>query len=238
MYKRLEEIPYGYIPKVLFVGNGINRAYSNESWDDFIKSLSDKELSDEDEKKYQKLPYQLRPVVITEDLVDATLKEKAGDIVNSTIDEKLKNQYRDLCGIGFDAILTSNYTYEIEQSLSEEFSIEVGKASKYRFSAVNRKLSNDMCLHQYMKVSENDPSIWHVHGECAKPGTMVLGHYYYGKLLSKFPKETESFQKRYSMCNKERKNFIPHSWVDYFLISEIYFVGFGENFCKRFHSIY
>ena len=230
MYKKLSEIPYGYKPKVLFVGNGINRAYRDESWDSFIKTLSKTSLSKEDEDIYQKLPYPLRPVVITKDNVKDALKERAQDIIDTDLSSEQKKQYKDLCLTGVDAILTTNYTYDIEKSLCDDFSVKISKGSKYRVTSCDNNLKRDMCLHQYMSLPGIEPSVWHVHRECAKPDTMVLGHYYYGKLMSKFPKLTADFLRRYTSHCKDKTPFVPKSWIDYFLLGDIYFVGFGLGF--------
>lgn len=51
-------------------------------------------------------------------------------------------------------------------------------------------------LHTYFQI-ENAPSVWHIHGEAARHGTMILGHYYYGKLLSKMQQYVSSLIARH-----------------------------------------
>ena len=46
-YNDILHIPYDSIPKVLMLGNGINRAYNFASWDDLIQSIRTHELSED-----------------------------------------------------------------------------------------------------------------------------------------------------------------------------------------------
>lgn len=43
-YNDILHIPYDSIPKVLMLGNGINRAYNFASWDDLIQSILRKKV--------------------------------------------------------------------------------------------------------------------------------------------------------------------------------------------------
>ena len=45
MQENLLEIGYQDVPKVLLLGNGINRAYGFSSWEELIKSVQTKELT-------------------------------------------------------------------------------------------------------------------------------------------------------------------------------------------------
>ena len=41
MIRELEKCDYGTNPKVLLLGNGINRAFDNYSWEKLLRELSD-----------------------------------------------------------------------------------------------------------------------------------------------------------------------------------------------------
>lgn len=64
-------IPYGKIPKVLLIGNGINRAFDFSSWSELLKKLSDNR-----EVPLNGVPAPLQAVILTGDNVDKKLNEK------------------------------------------------------------------------------------------------------------------------------------------------------------------
>ena len=45
-YNDILQIAYDSVPKVLMLGNGINRAYHFASWDDLIQSIQTRELTE------------------------------------------------------------------------------------------------------------------------------------------------------------------------------------------------
>ena len=42
----------------------------------------------------------------------------------------------------------------------------------------------------------------------------------------------KDFKKRYEGCNRHEKDFQPQSWIDYFLIGNVYIVGFGLDLAE------
>ena len=82
--------------------------------------------------------------------------------------------------------MTTNYTYELEQA-----ALHPGKISKSKIKAMmhhtegSKIAEGKYLLHTYNRavVSGHHNRIWHIHGEARKPDSMILGHYYYGKLL-------------------------------------------------------
>lgn len=76
---------------------------------------------------------------------------------------------------------------------------------------------------------ESEIPIWHIHGEAAKPDTMIIGHYYYGRLLSRIQKYTAETIQRYKIAERSGTAFYPRSWVDYILFGNVYIVGQGMD---------
>jgi hypothetical protein len=56
---------------------------------------------------------------------------------------------------------------------------------------------------------------------------MILGHYYYGKLLAKMQKNSSNIIARYKGCRKRKQAMDIRSWLEYFLIGDVYIVGCG-----------
>ena len=226
-------VPYGTIPKVLLLGNGINQTFDKASWDGLLEKITTVKLSADEEICLKSMPYPLRPVVLSDDKIDKQMDKIAPDMLRSKLNEEQKMLLKEYVGIGFDAILTTNYTYEIEQTIDTSFECQYKARSKYRISTV-KESNSKLNLYKCMNVSSDNRSyqVWHVHGEAARPNSMILGHYYYGKALSEIETYVAEFMRRYKGCNSRGLDFKPQSWVDYFLLGNVYIVGFGMDFSE------
>ena len=222
------KLEYGQTPKVLLIGNGINRAFDYASWDDLIKSISTKDLSENEKLCMSNVPYPLQPVILTNDHLDTRMKEISQplSVLRASKDEEVL--LRQFASLPVDAILTTNYTYELESALDNTFKCIPGRKCKARYKAydeggeyVTRQ------LHTYFRSIEEKPPIWHIHGEAARHDTMILGHYYYGKLLSKMQQYVSSLIARAKANNAREQDLKIRSWMDYFMLGDVYIVGLG-----------
>ena len=68
------QLAYGQVPKVLLLGNGINRAYGFASWDELIESIRTKDLSNSEKENVKNVPYPLQPVILTGDHLGTQMK--------------------------------------------------------------------------------------------------------------------------------------------------------------------
>lgn len=221
----LKPIEYGTIPDILFVGNGINISFGGSSWDRVLAGLSTGEF-DYDHYAIKQLPYSLQTIVISSDSVS----DGMGDIAKELMPRRLCNEHRELLreylSLPFDAILTTNYSYELEVAAKPDFNLSIGKVSKYRIKT--RQLSSnkdEFGIYNYIKA--DDKNIWHIHGEAARPRSMVMGHYFYGRLLAEIQQRVPEVIRSYKASLKNKTAYQPKSWIDYFLISNIHIVGFG-----------
>ena len=209
-------------PKVLLLGNGINRAFGMSSWENLLGSISQGESLD-----LENVPYPLRAVILTNDNVGNNMKEIAPMLAEMRASTEEAQLLRSIV-LPFDVVLTSNYTYELEKALCPEFKIYISSPCKFRrFARIDTTTFARNALHTYFELSNMNKSIWHIHGEAAKPDTMILGHYYYGKLLAEMQKYISVLIKRYKTCKTTGNAFEYRSWVDYFLIGDVTIIGFG-----------
>ena len=51
------------MPQVLLLGNGINRAYGDKSWQDLIRALKTNEKISLDDEEIKKIPYPLQVIL-------------------------------------------------------------------------------------------------------------------------------------------------------------------------------
>ena len=104
-----------------------------------------------------------------------------------------------------DAILTTNYSYELEKSHDDDFFKHRNEYAKYTEMTVNNgKREGKYQLHsfyQFEGVSDKPVRIWHIHGEAKNSSSIVLGHDMYGNILSKYKEEITSWNHRYKRNN-------------------------------------
>lgn len=60
----------------------------------------------------------------------------------------------------------------------------------------------------------------------------MLGHYYYGKLLGKYQKELEKSGNEQYKRQQEGKPVLQDSWLDAFIMGDVYVLGFGFDFSE------
>lgn len=218
-------IPHGQVPNVLLIGNGINRAFDFMSWSELLYDIASPEKKG---LKLDNVPTPLQAVILTGDNVYSGLK----DISQKLIDMKAPNDeeimLKQFAGLPFDAILTANYTYEFEKAIYYEFKLSSGRSSKYRkvSNAESKGFVRDN-LYTYFELPNFNKPIWHIHGEAGKAKTMILGHYYYGKMLSNMNSYLPVLISRHKTAQSKGRDFECRSWLDYFLLGNVTIVGLG-----------
>lgn len=218
-------------PQILLLGNGINRAFSSDSWDDLLNSI-DRRPERYDIGDYR-CPETLKAILITEDNVDKALqsqKERLGDL-GTEKPEKQTRLLRRLLRLGFDEILTTNYSYELETAALGQGKVNNRSLARMQShtSEVSRCEKNFM-LHTFNRVEfeGEEKRVWHIHGEARKPDSMILGAYYYGNLLGKI---IELNKRRGRQYFSEQTPKI-RSWTDAFILGDVYILGFGFGFAE------
>lgn len=241
MIKELPLIKYGEIPSVLLMGNGINKCFGEPSWKAVLEKISVPEYA-KNSKMIDEMSYPLQAVVVTDNCVKEGIKLIANDMMPKKMATEKRNLLMKFLDISFDAVLTTNYSYEIECAILPGFDCNMYRSSKYRVSTrstgKNEKNENEVYadrtedrlgIYKYMSVENGSrtTNVWHIHGEAARPDSMILGHYEYGTLLSKAYGYISKMIKRYKYCNSRQLDYQPMSWLDYFLIGNVYIVGLG-----------
>lgn len=245
----MQPFPADYIPKVLLTGNGLHRAFEDSNWDKLLKRLSGDRFSDKDWDILKNLPYPQLAIAATGNHLNTGMKEASRLYVQADVlpgeDRLIKNAVKS----GFEAILTTNYSYEIEKALCPGFHISIGSVSKYRKKTCKDKpKAETTALYHYLLIPYDniETVIWHIHGEAATPDSMIIGHYYYGRLLSRIQSYTAETIRRYKIAERNGDLFYPRSWVDYILFGNVYIVGQGMDLsemdlwwlmdCKRLYG--
>ena len=217
-------------PKCLLVGNGINRRFSDPSWEAMIKEEIRVNKQDYSYEEITNMPATMQIVVATADKVSSRMKTLSEQLMNLPMTEDRKQFNQELMKLPVDDILTANYSFELEMS--------DGMAQKKSAYSSHLRCSFDITdkerrlrLFQYYETRSRK-RIWHIHGDAAKPETMLMGHYYYAKQLRAIQDCVAKTVRRYKYCEKEGNPFIPYSWVDQFLTGDVFIVGFGMYLCE------
>lgn len=211
---------------IILLGNGINRLFSNNSWRDIIIRQCEKNNIIYNESYFDDIPYNMQIVAATNDSVDKSMKELCSEMNAADISEKQKNFIKKILSMTVNDILTCNYTYELEKTISAK--------KKYHPETLNGKSGSDnMMLFNpiVMEHEEQIKNIWHIHGHIGAPNSVIMGHYYYGNLLAKIREYVPTFIRRYKGSAEFGKCTVK-SWVDLFLTSDVHIIGLGMDFSE------
>ena len=223
---------------VLLIGNGINRSFSDKRIrvDSLLTSDKNPCPSPLDIPKGVYVPFPLKVVIQTQDQVDLLMKNSTSDLWgNVKTGSEQYRFYQKILELPCDDVLTTNYGFELEET-----SYETEIISKYKVNAITdfikargrNKAEPNKFMYTYQSAGEkyNDKRIWHIHGHAKNPSSMIIGHGYYGRMLHKIIEYVNSNEGRYRFGENEVLSV--KSWVDAFLFSDVYVLGFSYDFAE------
>ncbi|MGN0813081.1 MAG: hypothetical protein ACI4MQ_06215 [Candidatus Coproplasma sp.] len=189
------------------------------------------------DKQGLKSPMPLQAILLTDNKIDVALKSISDASFGKISNEEHRDCLRRILSMGFDHILTTNYSYEIEIASQEGTNITQSKVvSMQRFLRDNgiKQAEPKYLLHTYNEVKYLDSvnKVWHIHGEARKQSSMVLGHYYYGNLLCRIKELADSRGRKYHSAEKYGRDFEVKSWIDAFILGDIYVLGLDYNLAE------
>lgn len=250
--QRLKPIILHEAPKVLLLGNGLNRLCDLCSWEDLVSYLAKKsdiiDTNKFDLFKNLSLLIQIYALGTENENFNEIFKKCMCEIDNKIINLMTKtdesvNIYSDLCKLNFQAILTTNYDFLVEMFLQKEKEsqkVEI-KADYGRKNVTSNKLKQSLYAFKYITSGKknnskylNEPYVWHIHGRKDNLKSIIFDLYSYGTNLSVLQSYGYHFIKKYMNCIKKEQNnvgkvieFNPESWLDYFFLGDVYIVGLG-----------
>ena len=232
------------MPDILLVGNGINRPFNAESWKDLICNALSRNNSFIAYDDIKDMPATMQIVVATAKKLGSCsdgindVRKETQKIAQRIRVENLVDDQPDLIkkflSLPIDIILNTNYSNEFEMFAHNDASLHVFRSCQRRTKEV-KGIEEQFRLFQYSSLGESypDKKIWHIHGDISKPSSMVIGHYYYGKLLKQIEDRAAKCKRNYSIALKKGFPFKPESWVDYFLIGNVYISGLGMYLAEQ-----
>ena len=216
-------------PQVLFLGNGVNRAYNGGSWKNLLKEISVRNDIDIDRLTS---PMPLQAILVTNNDIQSSLKAYSKNLYGRVDSDTQKNILREILTARFDHILTTNYSYELEMVSAGKTEISDYALEQMMQSSISSKRAESKYLvHTYnaVRCEGVDNKIWHIHGEARKPSSIILGHYYYGNLLVRMKEYLNGRRDAYKRHQEKKTNIQYSSWIDAFILGDVYILGFGYD---------
>lgn len=219
-------LPQGRRPRVLLLGNGLNRVYGGASWAGLLEKINRTNYTPEQAKG---LPLPMQAVLLSQDHVDESLKDLRQELTQCELHPWLNRQLRKLLDMPFDCILTPNFTYELECAMDPDF-LRVPYRSRRcrRHTAAVKRVEKRFMLHTYydLPLKHGSTPLFHIHGEASKPDSVILGHYFYGTLLFSYDNYlTRRAPGQFYRLERGKAELL--SWLDYFILGDVYTLGFG-----------
>lgn len=231
-------------PNVLFLGNGIHRAFGNSSWDDFLDQIKSSTKFTHNSWEYD-MPMSLKASMLSENELDKRIRNNIynnsknipfrNSLFSSTSDER--DMINHLVDLGFDYVITTNYSYEIECSFLQKGLFKVGEEkdiARLQNHYEVKKAQSKYLINTFNEVNSKPP-IWHIHGEARKPGSIIIGQDKYGRLLSRYIDRLTKSNSWYNSVIYNINNKNPQkigSWIDAFVLGDVYIIGFGFDFSE------
>ena len=217
-------------PQVLLLGNGINRAFNGDSWEWLLCNITTNPICKCIGVRNIEMPMPLKAILVSEDTINDRLgKQKEEQLFGQLKSNEQKEMLERLLNLGFDEILTTNYSYELEMAASGNNNLSRNQIEKMmdfiKHGKTNRAESKYL-IHTFNRPKEKY-QIWHIHGEARKPNSIVLGHYYYGKLIQRIMQYLDG--RKYYLFDKMGKKNDISSWIDAFILGDVYVLGLGYD---------
>ena len=213
------------LPSVLFLGNGINHN-DNFTWNSVIEKTAEKKENTSLLKNGEsfQVPNTILSFALCSD--DDTKRHSTYIDAFKEYDHKPNEQLNKLLDNPFDAILTTNYTYEIECHYKSNYAA-ITDDSKSRY-ALKTADDSKYLIHTYNRF-QNSPPIWHVHGELRRKSSMILSHDEYARLIGEIVSHNKQLG---NGIEKYYNSFKAKSWVDYFIVGNVFFLGYSLDFSE------
>ena len=221
--------------KILMIGNGISRSFEGDSWRNMIDNTLNRYDSKYTMEEIEALPSNMQIVAASKNHVNDCMSCIARDLKEKELSEKMLNFISEfIIDIPIDTIITTNYTYEVERALDRNYSYHYNNRAR-RKMVDGTERENQVMLYRYNHVvdtngkEERYKNIWHIHGEMCTTTTMVMGHYYYGILVGTIRDYIAKNNGYWKDCRNKGRLVKVKSWIDYFLMGDVYVDGFGMD---------
>ncbi len=216
-------------PKVLLLGNGLLRLCEGIEWCNLLENISDH--NDYDPNILQKIPYNMQAEALCGAKIEE-IRKRLAYLMGNQDNLHISDDLRFLLQQKFDCILTTNYTYEAETVLLDKSFTESRRRSAIRTYGDARKKTNLQLCYEFRQSPEKTVDVWHIHGDCSRHNSMMLSYYTYARGISELFQFSKEQSNKYEEAQQENKTIPVKSWLDWFIVGDVYSVGFGWDFSE------
>jgi hypothetical protein len=234
----------GKIEKAYLIGNGINRAISNQvkSWPDLLTNLSKSFRVEIDlTNEFKPFPLSFEEILFgAHGDFDENLRIIKNKIANIFQDTPCNNLHEAIVSSGVNHILTPNYDYAFEKAIIPDFNNKPG------ILPISTKETKNSIKRRSIFTS-NNLSIWHIHGEINDnknysginnypSKSIMIGYEHYSEYLGEMQKyiRGEKSKEEKSLIQKLKdKEPQQLSWIDIFFTHELIIVGLSLDFSEH-----
>jgi len=217
--------------KVLLIGNDINNATSNYTWENLLDDLIDyAQLTKKPSNEKKPFPLLYEEIYLNSafkyGIKESRFKKNIASKTRHLLPNDIHNQ---ILKLGIKTIFTTNYDFTLEKVLTDN--IKNLKNSGY----IKESLYN---IFRIYKI--NDYNFWHIHGSELAPNTITLGYEHYSGYLQ----QMRNYVVTGTKGNYRKKDFLPlhtrfnensinhESWIDYFFTHKIDILGLKLDFVE------
>ena len=241
--------------QVVILGNGLERKDdggpgsaplrdAGKSWDELVRALTVEGHVPLEEGDLASVPFPLKYHLLSSradaeyPLGAASRRQEQAELAKAVrnLGTVTNPALRRLPELGADHIFTTNYTYSLERAFYPRKNLlDAQTRSNLRFNYCpevtgkgNQKRGGSYRLYSGCRAANRDGSpvdLWHIHGECAVAGSIILGHDGYGRLLSRIVPVCGDPLKYKTL--KSGKPYAFTSWPELFLFGDVYVLGLG-----------
>ena len=234
-------------PQILLIGNGLERKSGQVSWAKMLDQITVENSLPVSREQRESIPFPLLYQILSTQIINGSAllnREAILDEEHRLRDamRRLMHQSNELLDIlptlNADHIFTTNYSYCIEHAFFPAADFSKAYIRNYRrfrlkdphSNRPNRENHYRLHTGYLAKSTDRATGIWHIHGECAVPGGIVLSHDRYGRLLQRI--EIICCNQNYAFLaqkTESEREFV--SWPELFLYGDVYILGLtlGEN---------
>ena len=217
-------------PQCLLLGNGINLLFNDPSWEMLIRDELERFKCALTYDEIKNMPATMQIVAATNDTVNDRMKVLSVKLEAQGMTQNRIAFLQKVMALPVDDVLTANYSFELETA-------DGMKQSKKQYSSHLHSTFDLHAKHKAFRLYQYYEScggkrIWHIHGDIAKPDTMLMGHYYYAKQLKAVQDCVAKTIQRNKICQQKAEEFRSFSWVDQFLMGDVYILGLSMYLCE------
>lgn len=219
-------------PSALLIGNDINSLSPGYDWAQLLKDLV-KFVGAQGKivELREQFPLLYEEICIHAGRNGTKTEGEIKQFIASKVQELKPNDiHQDLLQVGISEVLTTNYEYTLEQSISPS-----------QFEARNMGVVTETRYSLFRNVEVNEIRFWHIHGDASTPNSIALGYEHYSGYLQNMrnyvvsgTRDSYKSVKLKPLFKRLRKGAIDElkSWLDVFFTHDVHIVGLGLDFVE------